>query len=268
MCASTCRGVEQGLGPVQRNYEAYPSAAGSQESLATGGSEDSPPWAGPVPRTLVQAQHDLCNRLAKRHCDCQLVLGRLLRPLLPDPPAHLEHAQVILVVVAVMVLPLFQLTVVGCHLASLTKSCYGPMLTLSTCLQFKKPAGESLCNGRPQAWSFVHSGPNSDKPSYCGVLLCFRGSGVIRFDEVVAGRLLRVQIACSNRPVPLEAVVMYNHYMAEAPNDESDALLQARHHVWTALDRTLSSIPRRHALLVLGDFNTHLQCTPPLLCRS
>ena len=113
-------------------------------------------------------------------------------------------------------------------------------------------------------WSLIHSGPNSPKQSYCGILFGFKGHAVIRYDEIIEGRLLRVQLTSRDRPLPLEIVVGYNHVVLdEASAEAHDAALQARHAFWTALDRTICSIPRRHALLVLGDFNVHVGISLP-----
>ena len=58
-------------------------------------------------------------------------------------------------------------------------------------------------------------------------------------------------------------LVYQHHFDEQAPGDVCEAKLQARHTLLVALDRTLRSIPHRHALLILGDFNTHLDAAPP-----
>ena len=113
-------------------------------------------------------------------------------------------------------------------------------------------------------WSLIHSGPDTKAPSYCGVLFAFRGSADLRFEAVVPGRLLRVQVSQSALPLPLEVLIAYNFYLDDqAPGDVHEAKMQARHSFWTALDSTLRSIPRRHSLLLLGDLNLHANSAPP-----
>ena len=117
-------------------------------------------------------------------------------------------------------------------------------------------------------WNLIHSGPNSEQQSYSGILFGFRGSCLLRYDEVIPGRLLRVQLTSPSQTLPLEVLIVYNHYVdLQAPSDGQDASLEARHLLFTALERTISSIPQRHALLVLGDFNMHLPvCHPVCSC--
>ena len=59
---------------------------------------------------------------------------------------------------------------------------------------------------KSQNWSLTHSGPGGSGQSYSGVLLGYRGNAQLRFDEVVPGRLLRVQITGVRHTLPLEVL--------------------------------------------------------------
>ena len=71
-------------------------------------------------------------------------------------------------------------------------------------------------------WNLIHSAPEPKpgRQSYSGVLFAYRGSCKLRFQEVIAGRLLRVQIYGATSSVPLEVIIAYNHYLPlEASRD-------------------------------------------------
>ena len=105
-------------------------------------------------------------------------------------------------------------------------------------------------------WTIVHSGEGSGSQSYGGVLFAVCGALDLRYDEVLAGRILRVQFRTSGSEIPTEIVCVY-----APPCDDlnpSDAKLEFRQLIWQSLDRTLSSIPKRHPLVLLGDLNARL----------
>ena len=85
-------------------------------------------------------------------------------------------------------------------------------------------------------------------------------SAELRYDEVIAGRLLRVQVRHSCLLVPLEVINIYQKTCDQSGSDSASAV---REHVWQSLHRLLCSIPKRHSVLFVGDLNTLLpQCLP------
>ena len=77
----------------------------------------------------------------------------------------------------------------------------------------------------------------------------------IRHCAVVAGRLQHVKLSLAGNAVDI--LNIYQHCWSFTV--EHSKLLQQRGHVWDSLASTISSLPKRNALFVLGDFNTAVQ---------
>ena len=74
----------------------------------------------------------------------------------------------------------------------------------------------------------------------------------IRFSSHLSGRLAHVRLYTHT---PVDLILCYQH----ASNTKAEAeTIRKRAHFWHKLASLLSSIPWRHLLLVLGDFNTPL----------
>ena len=114
-------------------------------------------------------------------------------------------------------------------------------------------------------YKVIHSGEQTQKQSYGGVLVAVSLSVEVRYAEVYAGRILRAQLCFGGDTLPLEVVCVY----VPPLDDSKPERLPQRHEVWNSLDMVLASIPRRHLLVVLGDFNTCLPRHPPEVpCRD
>ena len=77
----------------------------------------------------------------------------------------------------------------------------------------------------------------------------------IRHCAVVAGRLQHVKLSLAGNAVDI--LNIYQHCWSFTV--EHSKLLQQSGHVWDSLASTISSLPKRNALFVLGDFNTTVQ---------
>ena len=78
----------------------------------------------------------------------------------------------------------------------------------------------------------------------------------LRYDEVMGGRMLRVQYRTQTSELPVEIVGVY-----APPVDDynpSDAKYELRQKIWHCLDKVLSEIPKRHLLVLMGDFNVKI----------
>ena len=77
----------------------------------------------------------------------------------------------------------------------------------------------------------------------------------IRYSSHLSGRLAHVRLYTHT---PVDLILCYQH----ASNTRAEAeTIRKRAHFWQKLASLLSSIPRRHLLLMLGDFNTPLDAT-------
>ena len=106
------------------------------------------------------------------------------------------------------------------------------------------------------AWNYIHS--SDEQVGAQGLLImlhrriCHPNS--IRWQALMAGRLLHVQLRLSQRCMDVIACYQYS-----AQTDASR--LTARRQWRDLLDRTLQSLPRRNVLVILGDFNCALSQT-------
>ena len=80
----------------------------------------------------------------------------------------------------------------------------------------------------------------------------------VRFAEVVKGRILKVHLPAEPgnhlRRRPITLICVYQH----ARVSEQAVVCEKREKIWEQVNRVLASVPRRHTLLVAGDWNTPL----------
>ena len=113
------------------------------------------------------------------------------------------------------------------------------------------------CTWSLSNWHCIHFASTQRKTA--GMLLYVSKRVVsdanIRFSSHLSGRLAHVRLYTHT---PVDLILCYQH----ASNTKAEAeTLRKRAHFWQKLASLLSSIPRRHLLLMLGDFNTPLDAT-------
>ena len=121
-------------------------------------------------------------------------------------------------------------------------------------------------NWRSGEYVIIQCGEDTGRQSYSGVMLMIRRAEEVRFRHLVAGRLLQVTFSRPDLPVPMDVIVAYQKWVpceAMAPA-AAELIEETRMQVWSELDQALAAIPRRHPLIVLGDFNTHVGRAPPI----
>ncbi|CAE7790745.1 unnamed protein product [Symbiodinium sp. CCMP2592] len=115
-------------------------------------------------------------------------------------------------------------------------------------------------------WTCVQSGVGTSvSRAQAGVMIMLKrsvfDSGTIRYNHVVAGRVLHVRAQSKHGWVDIVGT-----YMHAGGSRESDTeIVKKRSKVWTALRTTLGQIPRGSQLLLCGDFNTITKPTPPCI---
>ncbi|CAL1170116.1 unnamed protein product, partial [Cladocopium goreaui] len=110
-------------------------------------------------------------------------------------------------------------------------------------------------------WQYVHSGDPSSRSSGILIMISRTISTDLRWRECLPGRLVHVQLRLS--PRYLDFLACYQFCF------QSNAMRQAdRQRWWECLETTLSRLPRRHVLAIVGDFNCsltrqthHIGCT-------
>ena len=102
-------------------------------------------------------------------------------------------------------------------------------------------------------WSYVHVGSPADRSAGILIMTSKRlcTPSALRWHDVIPGRILHVQIRLTNRPI--DVIAVYQHAMLHTKQR-----LQQRVSWWNTLDRYLGLLPKRHVLLLLGDFNCRL----------
>ena len=102
-------------------------------------------------------------------------------------------------------------------------------------------------------WMYLHTGCSSQPGA--GIMLLISNSVCthhdLRWHEVVPGRLVHVQIRLRQRC--LDIIACYQHTYSGTKVKQA-----ARQEWWSCLDRYLGTLPKRHVLLMAGDFNCRL----------
>ena len=88
-------------------------------------------------------------------------------------------------------------------------------------------------------------------------------SDKIAYNPIIPGRLvhLRLMFHC------IHDIFSVYQFAWNTTRDQTD-LTRARAELWTRLGESVRHIPRRHMLLVAGDFNTPLDQAAPFVCAS
>ena len=82
----------------------------------------------------------------------------------------------------------------------------------------------------------------------------------VRHSPVIPGRIMHLR---AHGRVPLDLVACYQHVF---DSSRSQVCLDRRVQFWNKLHRLLDGCPKRHSLIILGDFNTSLTGAPRHLC--
>ena len=113
--------------------------------------------------------------------------------------------------------------------------------------------GDSASEWEAAGWNVVSSPDPGSR--FAGVAIAVRKAlvkdSIIRFAEVVPGRLLHVRV--SGKHFGIDLLSCYQHVISSRESQSSTS--SKRDFIWTALGRCLSSMPRRNILLLGGDFN-------------
>ncbi|CAE7206611.1 unnamed protein product [Symbiodinium sp. CCMP2592] len=115
-------------------------------------------------------------------------------------------------------------------------------------------------------WTCVQSGVGTSvSRAQAGVMIMLKrsvfDSGTIRYNHVVAGRVLHVRAQSKHGWVDIVGTYMH----AWGSRESDTEIVKKRSKVWTALRTTLGQIPRGSQLLLCGDFNTITKPTPPCI---
>ena len=117
------------------------------------------------------------------------------------------------------------------------------------------------CTWSLSHWHCIHFASTQRKTA--GMLLYVSKRVVsdtnIRFSSHLSGRLAHVRLYTH---APVDLILCYQHASSTSAEAET---IRKRAHFWQKLASLLSSIPRRHLLLMLGDFNTPLAATSPAI---
>ena len=118
------------------------------------------------------------------------------------------------------------------------------------------------------AWQVVQSHRHDNRSA--GVMFLVHRSltqhAVLSFGEPFPGRILHVRITAKGWA--LDCVNVYQQTMnwqrpakdvVKPGEPKSPTAYELRQQVWTSLHQTLTKLPHRHTLLLLGDFNTPMQ---------
>ena len=125
-----------------------------------------------------------------------------------------------------MTLLLLVLSIQVCHVplafacANIGGLGYGKSGKLDEALQSAASTGLTALSLQETRWShssawssgcydIIHSGHSQSRQSYSGVLVAVKDALDIRYDEVLPGRMLRVQFQLSGTELPIEIVSVY-----------------------------------------------------------
>ncbi|CAE7249989.1 unnamed protein product [Symbiodinium sp. CCMP2592] len=115
-------------------------------------------------------------------------------------------------------------------------------------------------------WTCIQSGVGTSvSRAQAGVMIMLKrsifDSGAIRYNHVVAGRVLHVRAQSKHGWVDIVGTYMH----AWGSRESDTEIVKKRSKVWMALRTTLGQIPRGSQLFLCGDFNTITQPTPPCI---
>ena len=133
------------------------------------------------------------------------------------------------------------------------------------CLLLQETHWSQTREWQQDGWLCIHTA--AAKPKQGGVLVCLRATkapvNLVRWNELVAGRAVHVRAEIKGQQ--LDILAIYQVVRAVGSVEALDGNLKRRKQVWQALDRCLSSLPRRSLILLAGDFNTAFVRTPGVI---
>ena len=102
-------------------------------------------------------------------------------------------------------------------------------------------------------WLYVHTGIPTQPGGGILIMVSKRlcPSHSLRWAEVVPGRMLHVQLRFPQRHMDILACYQYTY-------SANRLRMKERQEWWSSLDKYLGTLPRRHVLLLTGDFNCRL----------
>ena len=116
------------------------------------------------------------------------------------------------------------------------------------------------CEFSSDSWHWIQSGTKKAQHQGVAILLNKKlaAARCVRFAEVVKGRILKVHLPAEPgnhlRRRPITLICVYQR----ARVSEQAVVYEKREKIWEQVNRVLASVPRRHTLLVSGDWNTPL----------
>ena len=157
----------------------------------------------------------------------------------------------------------------------LPASKYDELLTYCSSEGIDLLAVQETRRSASQVWksgdyTVFQSGEGSTGTCYSGLLLAARHVISSRHEHVLPGRVLYVQLTLKGVASQLDVVLIYQRcYPLQADERTLAAAVEARRDTWDAVESVLKRVPRRNAVFVLGDLNTHLGRSPPhTLCND
>ena len=120
--------------------------------------------------------------------------------------------------------------------------------------------------GSSSRWFAVHSGGKAKDGILCLIRSTLVPADCVRYRALLDGRLLHVRLLLQ---VPLDILCTYQYAWNPQkttldPSHKVDQLVRQRARVWQHISTWISQTPRRHGLLLLGDFNCPLIHDPPV----
>ena len=120
--------------------------------------------------------------------------------------------------------------------------------------------------GSKSRWFAVRSGGKAKEGILCLIRSTLVPADCVRYRSLMDGRLLHVRLLLR---VPLDIICTYQYAWNPQkstldPSHKVEQLVKQRARVWQLLSAWISQTPRRHGLVLLGDFNCPLVHDPPV----
>ena len=116
------------------------------------------------------------------------------------------------------------------------------------------------CEFSSDSWHWIQSGTEKAQHQGVAILRSKRlvAARSVRFAEITKGPILKVHLPADPgnhlRRRPITLLCVYQH----ARVSEQAVVYEKREKIWEQVNKVLASVPRRHTLLVAGDWNTPL----------
>ena len=120
--------------------------------------------------------------------------------------------------------------------------------------------------GSKSRWFAVHSGGKAKEGILCLIRSTLVPADCVRYRSLMDGRLLHVRLLLRT---PLDILCTYQYAWNPQkstldPSNKVEQLVKQRARVWQQLSAWITQTPRRHGLVLLGDFNCPLVHDPPV----